>query len=54
VSTAFNSLWNDIEVMREAQRKKAAEQKEASGDSSSSLNSGKTNVAAKCMWISRE
>ncbi|KAF2668373.1 hypothetical protein BT63DRAFT_402249 [Microthyrium microscopicum] len=27
VSTAFNSLWADIEVMREAQRKRAAEQR---------------------------
>ena len=27
VSTAFNNLWADIEAMREAQRKKAAEQK---------------------------
>ena len=30
VSTAFNTLWNDIEVMREAQRQKVAEQR-ASG-----------------------
>jgi hypothetical protein len=27
VSTAFNSLWNDIETMREAQRQRAAETK---------------------------
>jgi len=35
VSTAFNNLWNDIEVMREAQRKNAAERRAAAVSSSS-------------------
>ena len=33
VSTAFNNLWNDIEVMREAQRKNAAERRAAAASS---------------------
>ncbi|KAL1645810.1 hypothetical protein SLS58_003694 [Diplodia intermedia] len=32
VSTAFNNLWNDIEVMREAQRKKAEEDKRVAAE----------------------
>lgn len=35
VSTAFNNLWNDIEVMREAQRKNAAERRAATASSGS-------------------
>jgi Transport protein Avl9 len=38
VSTAFNNLWNDIEVMREAQRKKAQEQRAAAVAADGSLS----------------
>jgi hypothetical protein len=42
VSTAFNNLWNDIEVMREAQRKNAAERRAAGegmyGDGGAKVN----------------
>ena len=48
VSTAFNNLWNDIEVMREAQRKNAAERRAAaassgSGEGTHGDGSAKTN-----------
>ena len=41
VSTAFNNLWHDIEAMREAQRVKAAEEKEAAAASGSKESSSK-------------
>jgi hypothetical protein len=55
VSTAFNSLWADIEAMREAQRRKAAEQKAAaelehstaSGDVKSPTNSERSPIKCK-------
>jgi formiminotetrahydrofolate cyclodeaminase len=47
MSTAFNSLWNDIEALREAQRQKAAEQK-AIQDASSASG---TEVGAKCQYM---
>jgi len=45
VSTAFNNLWADIEVMREAQRKRAAEQKTAAEASSGNNHSADKNAS---------
>ena len=51
VSTAFNNLWADIEVMREAQRKRHEEQKAAnvaaaaSGDGTAATGSEKNTSA---------
>jgi len=46
VSTAFNTLWADIEAMREAQRRKAAEQK-AAAELEHSTASGKKDITKK-------
>jgi hypothetical protein len=47
MSSALNNLWADIEVMREAQRKKAAEQKAAGAAPGEPPGSPSSN-SAKC------
>ncbi|KAL1632636.1 hypothetical protein SLS56_003535 [Neofusicoccum ribis] len=52
VSTAFNNIWNDIEAMREAQRKKAEEDKrlaaeKAATDEKDARNSPAASVSDK-------
>ncbi|KKY22201.1 putative lalv9 family protein [Diplodia seriata] len=51
VSTAFNNLWNDIEVMREAQRKKAEEDKRIAAEKAAAeardVGIGKTSRLAQ-------
>lgn len=50
VSSALNTLWADIEVMREAQRKRTEEQRAAvaAGASPPSSPSGKAAAGARC------
>jgi hypothetical protein len=50
VSTAFNNLWNDIEAMREAQRRKAAEER-AAAIASGSTKEGKAAGSSKCLFL---
>ncbi|KAF2427271.1 hypothetical protein EJ08DRAFT_593154 [Tothia fuscella] len=47
VSTAFNTLWADIELRREAQRQRAAEQRASGASSSSSTDGGRGGQGVK-------
>jgi hypothetical protein len=50
MSSALNNLWADIEVMREAQRQKAAEQK-ASGGMTGEAPGSPGASSAKCKFV---
>jgi hypothetical protein len=52
VSSAFNNLWADIEVMREAQRKRNEEHKAAAAANGSSPSPGddKSGHLARCAF----
>lgn len=54
VSTAFNNLWNDIEAMREAQRKKAEEEKKLAAEKAAAdEKDGRNSPAASVSGATR-
>lgn len=57
VSSALNNLWADIEEMREAQRKRAEEQRVANaavgveGKETPASPGQRRDVSGRCEWI---